>query len=219
MRGQAAADDCGGGGPHDAARGVAAARGRRLRRCSPRLAFLQDPGLIVARHEDRPRGRIRPAGWPGRCTCGTRPATFGQLQNQAYGYLWPMGPFFAAGSALGLPPWVIQRLWWALLCAWRSPASSRSPGGWASARRRPGSSPASRSRCRRGCSPSSGRSRSRRGRARVAPWVLVPLVGLRDGGSACAARWPLSALVVACAGGVNATAVFAVVPLAAALAG
>ena len=39
----------------------------------------------------------------------------GTVSHQTIGYLWPMGPWFWAFDALGIPDWVAQRLWWGTL--------------------------------------------------------------------------------------------------------
>ncbi len=40
---------------------------------------------------------------------------FGELLNQAYGYIFPQGAFFVLVELSGMPPWVGQRLWCALV--------------------------------------------------------------------------------------------------------
>ncbi len=179
--------------------------------CLTALAFRQNPGFVTP--DTKVDLTVNPLALLQRAAqLWDTSANFGQIQNQSYGYLWPMGPFHALGWLLNMPAWVVQRLWWAvLLCVAFTGVvklagklnigtpGSRLIGGLAFAL--------------------SVRTLSELGGisveawpAAVAPWVLVPLAGLPPGARLRKAV-ALSALAVACAGGVNATAVFAVVPL------
>ncbi len=73
------------------------------------LPFLTAPGNIIA--DTKLDLAINPAGFLSRALSLWDPQQFGQLQDQANGYLFPMGPFFVLGKLAALPPWVIQRLW------------------------------------------------------------------------------------------------------------
>lgn len=80
--------------------------------CAAAIAWTQPWGLTSAdtKHDlaANPAGFLR-----GALHAWTDTFTFGQLQNQAYGYLFPQGAFFLATDAL--PDWVAQRLWWTLV--------------------------------------------------------------------------------------------------------
>ena len=75
------------------------------------LALLQRPGL--ASSDTKVDLHVDPSGFLADVASVWTPSgSLGHVQGGQYsGYLWPMGPFFAAGDALGLPPWLVHRLW------------------------------------------------------------------------------------------------------------
>lgn len=78
------------------------------------LTFAQSPGRISP--DTKLDLTANPLRFLARATnLWNSELPFGQAQNQAYGYLFPHGTFFLLGHALGVPGWMTQRLWWALL--------------------------------------------------------------------------------------------------------
>ena len=139
---------------------------------------------------------------------------FGQLQNQAYGYLWPMGPFFGVVESAGVAPWVTQRLWWSLLLCLAFLGALRLgrllgvENTWA--RLGGGLAFALSPRLMTTLGPTSVEVWP----MALAPWMLIPLVRGSVAGSP--RRWAAtSGIVVFCMGGVNAVATAALLPLGA----
>ncbi len=177
------------------------------------IAFIQQPGRIVA--DTKLDLAIDPASFLSRALTMWDPeGFFGQVQNQAYGYLFPMGPFFWLGDLARIEPWVVQRLWWSLLLVVAFLGMVKLCEvlgiGTPTIRIFAGFMFALSPRILTVLGPSSIEAWP----SALAPWVLIPLViGLRRGSPRRHAA--LSALAVACVGGVNAVATFAVIPLGA----
>ncbi|MDX6359137.1 MAG: arabinofuranan 3-O-arabinosyltransferase, partial [Nocardioidaceae bacterium] len=175
------------------------------------LAFIQGSGLMVA--DTKFDLLTAPGRFLARGLQLWDPdAAFGQVPDQSYGYAWPMGPFFALGHLVQMPPWMIQRLWWALLLCLAFFGMLRLL-----------------ERLMLGSELTrlvaalvfvlTPRMTTLVGVVSVevwpmalAPWVLLPLVRGSQKGSVRRAA-AVSALVVGCCGGVNAVAVAAVLPL------
>ncbi|GAB3658606.1 alpha-(1-_3)-arabinofuranosyltransferase [Actinocorallia lasiicapitis] len=174
------------------------------------IAFCTAPGRIL------PDTKLDMALAPGRFLVRALhmwdpSASFGQVQNQAYGYFFPMGPFYWLFDTLRVTPWITQRLWLALvLCTAflgvvRLAEALRIGAPWA--RLAAGFAYALAPRAQELL----GVNSSEFWPTAVLPWILLPLVTVRSRERAAA----LSALAVVCCGGINATAELAVltVPL------
>ena len=176
------------------------------------LAFIQDPGRIAA--DTKLDLAVDPGGFLQRALTLWEPlGFFGQLQNQAYGYLFPVGPVFVLGDLVGLPAWVVQRLWWSALLIGAflgvvrlarllgvERDSARIIAGLAYAL-------APRMVTEVGVLSVEVLPFA------VAPWVLIPLVGVARGTHTARRGAALSGIAVLVAGGVNAVATAAVLPL------
>lgn len=177
------------------------------------IAFNTSPGQVIS--ETKLDMALNPLGFLARAMHLWDGAFFGHLQNQAYGYLFPMGPFYALFEALDMPPWNIQRLWMTLvLCA-------AFVGVERVARAMDIGTPATRvlAGLAYALAPHAvaliGINSSEFQPSAVLPWILLPLVhGARQRASPRRAA-ALSALALLFAGGINAVAVLAVlvVPL------
>lgn len=98
---------------------------RRLEACIPLLlaavafavAFLQRPGWATS--DTKINLHVSPERFLGDvASMWSSTGGLGQVTSGQYtGYLFPMGPFFALGDALGLSPWVTQRLWLGVVLA------------------------------------------------------------------------------------------------------
>lgn len=177
------------------------------------IAFNTSPGQVIS--ETKLDMALNPLGFLARAMHLWDGAFFGHLQNQAYGYLFPMGPFYALFQALDMPPWNIQRLWMTLvLCA-------AFVGVERVARAMGVGTPATRllAGLAYALAPHAialiGVNSSEFQPSAVLPWILLPLVhGTRPRTSPRRAA-ALSALAFLFAGGINAVAELAVliVPL------
>ncbi|GEP32857.1 hypothetical protein NSZ01_06250 [Nocardioides szechwanensis] len=177
------------------------------------VAFSQRPGQLVG--DTKFDLVVNPAGMLARSLHLWDPqGGFGQVQNQAYGYLFPMGPFFWLGEQLTIPGWVVQRLWWSLLLGVAFVGMVKLAEalglGTPTTRLVAGFAYALSPRILTTIGPISIEAWP----SALAPWVLVPLVVGASRGSPRRAAL-LSGLAVAAVGGVNAAATFAVIPLGA----
>ena len=189
---------------------------RRYREVSVTAAFfvlmlLQHPGQIV--RDTKLDLSVDPGRFLASVThLWNAQAAFGTVPDQAYGYLFPMGPYYWLGAAFHVPVWIVQRTWLALLLSaafWGAvkmaevfkvgTPATRLAGGIAYA-----------------LSPwilAQAHDTSYVLPAVFLPWVMIPLKREVDGGLTTRAAAARSGVAVLCMGGINASLTFAVLLL------
>ena len=138
--------------------------------------------------------------------------SLGELQNQAYGYLFPQGLYFAGADAAGVAGWVSERAWSVLVLVLACEGIRRlarammlDPWGAAVAGLFYGLSP-------RIVAEMGVRSAEMLPTA-VIPWALIPVVHAATGRRSYRPAALLSGAAFAFSGGVNGTATLAPLPI------
>jgi arabinofuranan 3-O-arabinosyltransferase len=179
------------------------------------LAFATRPGAILA--DTKIDMAVNPLGFLGRALHLWDPEQFGQLQNQAVGYLFPMGPFFALGDLAGMPAWITQRFWLSLLMCLAFVGTWRLAGRLGVG----GSGPEGDGQGTRlfaamayALAPNGlatlGQISSEYLPVAMLPWIVLPLAAAASGETGRLKAAARSGLAIACCGGINATATVAV---------
>jgi arabinofuranan 3-O-arabinosyltransferase len=169
------------------------------------LSFIQQPGRLT--NDTRLElGTVPGAFVRGAFRLWHPETTLGEIQNQAYGYLFPQGPFFVLLDATGVPGWVAQRVWTALVLIvaaegarrvglrldLRPPAALLAGAAFALAPRLVGTVGVISAESLPGA---------------VMPWALLPVLASLQGDLPVRRAAVLSAAAVVFMGGVNATEV------------
>ena len=172
------------------------------------VTLVQSPGLIV--DDTKLPVILTPWAWiRSSLHLWSLTVSSGSVQDQTFGYLFPMAPFFALTHLLHVPPWWAERVWLAVLLtvgAWGVVRLAEALGiGKPWARVLGGVV-----YCAAPIVVTWASSSATLLAVVLLPWLLCPLVVPRGSPRTAAAR---SGVAVALMGGVNATVVLAVLPV------
>jgi arabinofuranan 3-O-arabinosyltransferase len=174
------------------------------------VAFIQSPGDIV--DDTKLPVVLSPLSFMANSLHLWNPTqSSGSLQIETYGYLLPMGPFFALGHVLHMPVWVTERLWLALLLTvtfWGVIRLAEALGIGSGGGKVVGAVAYTVAPIVVTWAATSASLLA----VVLLPWVVLPLVRGASGGSTRRAA-AASGIAIALVGGVNATVVLAVLPI------